>query len=113
MSEKISNPSARSTCPIANSLDLIGDKWTLLIFRDLFRGKSKYGDFAGSAEGIPTNILASRLRSLEESGLIYKKPYSEKPPRNEYFLTDQGKRLGELVRFLKDWGVENIEGTSV
>ena len=106
--EYIENPNSRSTCPIANTLDIVGDKWTLLIIRDILRGKSKYGEFASSVEGIPTNILAARLRTLEENGLVRKRPYSKKPLRFEYLLTKAGRRLEGLVKMIRDWGFENL-----
>ena len=65
----VTSPKARrSQCPVACSLDLIGDRWTLLVVRDLFPGKSRFGDFASSPEGIPSNILAERLKRLEAAG---------------------------------------------
>ncbi len=71
----------RSPCPIANTLDILGDKWTLLVVRDLlFLGKRLYGEFMQSGEGIPTNILADRLKRLEETGLVTKEPYQSNPP---------------------------------
>ncbi len=60
----------RSLCPVACALDVVGDRWTLLVIRDLFAGKSRYGDFLASAEKIPTNILADRLKRLEREGII-------------------------------------------
>ena len=71
----------RSFCPVACSLDLIGDRWTLLVVRDLFHGKTRFGDFLSSPEHIPTNILAERLKRLETAGLIRSVPYSKRPNR--------------------------------
>ena len=105
MSEIIS----RSKCAVARTLDLVGDKWTLLIVRDLLNGKTKYGEFAGSREAIPSNILASRLKSLVGSGLLERVRYSERPPKYEYRLTEKGLRLGGLGRFVRDWGKANLE----
>lgn len=98
----------RSGCPVANTLDIIGDRWTLLIVRDLFKGKKRYNEFLESAEKIPTNILANRLKTMEESAIIERKIYSERPPRYEYALTENGKKLGEIVRMLYQWGNENL-----
>jgi DNA-binding HxlR family transcriptional regulator len=103
----------RSTCPVAGALDLVGDKWTLLVVRDLLRGKRRYGDLAASAEHIPTNILADRLRRLEQAGLVERKPYSERPPRYEYRLTRTGKELAPAVRSLAEWGLRHVAGTRV
>ncbi len=80
----------RSTCPVACALDLAGDKWTLLVVRDLLRGRNTYGALSASDEGIPTNILADRLRKMEEAGLIEARPYQERPVRYAYSLTGKG-----------------------
>ena len=72
---------ARSVCPIASTLDLVGDKWSLLIVRDLLIGKSRYGEFLKSPEGITTNILADRLRRMERTGLIERDLYQQHPRR--------------------------------
>jgi DNA-binding HxlR family transcriptional regulator len=102
-------PSAyRSPCPLASALDLIGDKWSLLIVRDMCMGKRKYGDFQHSPEAIPTNILANRLRSLEENGIIVKRPYQEKPIRYEYFLTAQGAHLLPVIQHLARWAHDYV-----
>ncbi len=98
----------RSACPVANTLDIIGDRWTLLIVRDLFKGKRRYNEFLESAEKIPTNILASRLKTMEEAAIIERKIYSQRPPRYEYALTENGEKLGEIVKMLYNWGNENL-----
>ena len=77
----------RSGCPIATGLDLLGDRWTLVIVRDLLTGKSRFGDFLKSPERIPTNILTDRLEWLEAFGLIEKSSYQENPVRFDYRLT--------------------------
>jgi DNA-binding HxlR family transcriptional regulator len=71
----------RSGCPIAATLDLVGDKWSLVIVRDMLMGKRRYGEFLASPEGITTNILADRLKRMEDLGLISKAPYQKHPPR--------------------------------
>src|SRR6266511_392097 len=86
----------RSVCPIANTLDLVGDKWSLLVVRDLLHGKRTYGDLVDSPEEIPTNILADRLRRLENAGLIASSPYQERPVRYAYTLTEKGTELGDI-----------------
>ncbi len=101
----------RSNCPIACALDLVGDRWTLLVLRDLFLGKSRYDEFLGSAEGISTNILADRLRRLETLGMVEKTPYSSHRRRMQYSLTEHGRSLGPVLRAIRDWGLENVEGT--
>jgi DNA-binding HxlR family transcriptional regulator len=101
----------RSACPIANTLDLVGDKWSLLIVRDMRYGKRTYGEFVNSAEGIPTNILADRLKRLEEAGIIVSSAYQERPVRYEYTLSDKGKELGDVLLALVRWGKKHIPGT--
>lgn len=105
--------SKRSTCPIACALESLGDRWSILIIRDLLLGANKYGDFLKSPEKITTNILAARLKRLESEGLISKKPYQTNPVRWEYFLTEKGKGLSEIIRVLVNWGLTHIEGTSL
>jgi DNA-binding HxlR family transcriptional regulator len=102
----------RSRCPIASTLDLVGDRWTILIIRDLFFGASRYSDFARSPEGIPTNILASRLRMMESQALVAKIAYQTKPKRFAYQLTDKGKALLPVMRALKNWGMDWIHNRS-
>jgi len=101
----------RSICPITNTLDLLGDKWTLIVIRDLFLGKHTYSEFQVSPEGIPTNILAARLKRLLESDLIEKEAYQERPVRYAYSLTDKGKTLAPIVKEIVKWGLSNIPGT--
>ena len=102
----------RSKCPIANTLDIVGDKWTLLIIRDVVSGKHRYGEFQTSPEGIPTNILSNRLKVLVESGVLNKVAYQSRPTRYEYILTQQGRQFVPLILFLKNWGLENIKSTA-
>ena len=101
----------RSICPIASTLDLVGDKWSLLVVRDLFHGKTTYGELASSAEKIPTNILADRLRRLQASALVVRTAYQEKPVRYAYQLTAKGKALGDVLGALVRWGKTHIPGT--
>jgi DNA-binding HxlR family transcriptional regulator len=103
----------RSTCPAACALDLAGDKWTLLIVRDLLRGRDTYGKLAASDEGIPTNILADRLKKMEEAGLIEAKPYQQRPVRYAYALTGKGEGLGDVLAALARWGKKHIKGTVI
>jgi len=78
----------------------------MLIIRDLLLGASRFSEFAGSPEGIPTNILSSRLRMMEEQGLVAKSVYQSKPQRFDYHLTDKGKALLPVMRALKNWGMD-------
>ena len=103
----------RSTCPAACALDLAGDKWTLLVVRDLLRGRDTYGKLLASDEGIPTNILADRLRRMEEAGLIDAKPYQKHPVRYAYALTAKGRDLEHVLAAVARWGTKHIRGTRV
>ncbi|MEF8713335.1 MAG: helix-turn-helix domain-containing protein [Accumulibacter sp.] len=100
--------SFRSLCPLAASLDLLGDRWSLLIVRDLMARKTRYKDFQGSPERIPTNILAQRLKLLEENGLIARRPYQQRPLRYEYFLTAKGADLLPVLQQLALWGQKYV-----
>lgn len=104
-------PFARSACAIANSLDIVGDKWTLLVVRDLLHGKRTYGELVDSPEGIPTNILAERLKRLEAAGIIVATPYQERPMRYAYTLTPKGRALGDVLLAFVRWGKQHIPGT--
>ena len=104
---------SRSLCPIANALEVVGDKWSLLIVRDLFRGKSTYGELLDSFEKIPTNILAERLKRLEAAGIITSSPYQERPVRNAYTLTKKGSELADILQALVKWGKRHIPGTKI
>jgi len=103
----------RSACPAACALDIAGDKWTLLVVRDLLRGRTTYGELADSPEGIPTNILADRLRRMEASGLLKAVPYQQRPVRYAYSLTKKGRGLGEVLGAVARWGHRHIPGTRV
>ncbi|HEX8757565.1 MAG TPA: helix-turn-helix domain-containing protein [Steroidobacteraceae bacterium] len=106
-----SKPFQRSACAVANSLDIVGDKWSLLVVRDLLHGKHTYGELASSPERIPTNILADRLRRLEEAGIVASSPYQERPTRYAYTLTPKGRALGDVLLAFVRWGKEHIPGT--
>jgi len=101
----------RSACPVACSLDLLGDRWTLLIVRDLFRGRKRYGEFLAAPEGIPTNILAERLQRLEAAELIKSDSYQQNPPRYEYTLTPKGAELRPVLGALAAWAIRNVPRT--
>ena len=101
----------RSPCAVACSLDLVGDKWSLLVVRDLLRGNVTYKQLQNSLERIPTNILADRLRKMEEAGLLAKSAYQEHPVRYAYELTEAGKELGDVLMAFVRWGKKHIPGT--
>ena len=95
-------------CPVARTLDLIGERWTALLLRDLLRhGPRRYQDFQDSLAGIAPNTLAARLKDMEASGLVERKLYNERPPRLEYHLTDKGRSLGPVLRALREWGTQH------
>lgn len=105
------NKAGRSPCPVACSLDLFGDKWTLLVVRDLLLGKTTYSEFQKSPEGIPTNILAERLKRLQAAGIIEKSQYQERPVRYAYQLTAKGSDLQPVLLAMIDWGNKHVPGT--
>ena len=111
VSDKKTDQVMRSVCPITNTLDILGDKWTLLVVRDMFLGKMTYGEFLASPEGIPTNILADRLKRLEQHGIIDKTPYQQSPVRYAYQLTSKGEQLSPVINAIIEWGLDNIPGT--
>jgi DNA-binding HxlR family transcriptional regulator len=108
---KTAKPFARSLCAVANSLDVVGDKWSLLVVRDLLHDKRTYGQLARSPERIPTNILADRLERLESAGIVTRTPYQLRPVRYEYTLTRKGRALGEVLLAFVRWGKQYIPGT--
>lgn len=98
------NPKSRSNCPVSFALDRVGDKWSLLIVRDLmFRGMQTYGEFLESGEGIATNVLADRLKCLESEGIIEKSPDAENKRRILYSLTEKGLDLTPVLLELVRW----------
>ena len=92
-------------CPVARALDVIGEKWTLLILRDLTRSPSRrFQDLLDSLHGCAPNTLSARLSSLEEQGLIERRQYEQHPPRMEYVLTAKGRQMRPVLKALKAWG---------
>lgn len=102
----------RSPCPVACTLDLIGDKWTLLIVRDMLLGKTTYKEFSQSPEKIATNILADRLSKLVAAELVDKLPSDIQPGRDTYQLSKKGATLKPIVLAMVDWGLRNVDGTA-
>lgn len=103
----------RSPCPVSAVLDILGDKWTLIIVRDLLLGKKTYGELQNSPEGIPSNILADRLKKLQLVGIVAKQLYQEKPKRYQYKLTEKGQELLPMIIELVRWGLKHVPGTDV
>ena len=101
-------PKRRSPCPVACALDLIGDKWTLLIYRDLCCGKKLFKEFAASPERIATNILTDRLHRLTSHQLIRRDEAT-----GGYLLTPKGETLRPVLQSLADWGMRHIPGTEM
>lgn len=100
----------RSDCPISQTLDVLGDKWSLLIIRDMmFDKKSTYGDFLKSAEGIATNILASRLQNLEDNNLIVKLEHPESKAKFLYKLTEKAIDLLPIIVEIHLWADKNFQ----
>ena len=97
-----------SECPVARTLDLIGERWTILLLRDLLlQGPRRFQDFQTSLPGIAPNTLSARLKSLEDHGLVRRQLYNDRPPRLEYVLTDKGKSLGPILKVMRDWGTKH------
>ncbi len=95
-------------CPVARTLDLIGDRWTLLIIRDLFLGKTRFAQFRKSTPAPPPRLLSERLLRLEQNGLVERTIYSERPPRAEYRLTPKGRTLHGVLREIVSWGLDHM-----
>src|SRR5690348_11555143 len=94
-------------CPVARTLDEIGDWWTLLIVRDAFQGKKRFSEFQKSL-GLAKNILSARLRLLTAKGIMEKRPSVNRFGHNEYHLTDKGRRLRLVLTALRQWGEDNL-----
>lgn len=95
-------------CPVARTLDLVGEWWTLLIVRDAILGARRFEDF--KATGIADNILSARLNKLTEAGILKRRRYQTHPDRHEYVLTEKGQALGPVVLALRSWGKRFTKG---
>lgn len=93
-------------CPVETTLTLIGDKWKLLILRDLFPGTKRFGELKKSIGSVSQKVLTAKLRDMEKSGLVNRTVYAEVPPRVEYSLTDLGRSLKPILDALWNWGEE-------
>lgn len=102
--EKLSN--ALPACPVETTLTLIGDKWKVLILRDLMPGTKRFGELKRSVGNVSQKVLTAQLRAMEKSGLVNRKVYAEVPPRVEYSLTELGKSLKPILDSLWRWGEE-------
>ena len=92
-------------CPVARALDIVGERWSLLILRDLtLQGPRRFQDLQRSLAGISPNTLSARLKTLEDAGVVARRFYDQHPPRAEYLLTEKGEALRPTLRALREWG---------
>ncbi len=101
MDEKIKELPA---CPVETTLTLIGDKWKVLILRDLMPGTKRFGELKKSIGSVSQKVLTAQLRDMEENGLVYREVYAEVPPRVEYSLTELGRSLKPILDSMWSWG---------
>ena len=97
---------SQESCPVARTLNVVGDRWTILVLRDLSWGRKRYGELLESLAGISTNLLADRLKRLEESQMVEQVRYSDHPPRADYRLTEKGRAFVPILVALKAYGDE-------
>ncbi|SFR31581.1 transcriptional regulator, HxlR family [Yoonia tamlensis] len=98
----------RSPCPISSFLDLWGDRWTLIIIRDMLVGKRRFSDLEAGNEHVPPSILADRMKKLIALGVAERVQYQDKPPRYEYHLTAKGTALRPVLIAMGDWSEEHL-----
>lgn len=100
-------------CPVETTLMLIGDKWKVLILRDLMDGTKRFGELKKSIGSVSQKVLTSQLRDMEAKGLLSRKVYAEVPPRVEYTLTETGYSLAPVLNAMKEWGADYKRKMSV
>lgn len=116
LSRRLSSPMPYSpamappTTPLAAALERVGDRWSLLLIEALLEGPRRFGELSESISGIAPNILSERLKRLERERIVRSTPYSERPPRFSYALTDEGQELAGVLRLLADWGSRGSSG---
>ena len=93
--------------PLADALERVGDRWTLLVVAALLEGPKRFNELQEELEGIAPNVLSARLKGLAEQALVVPQPYSERPPRFAYELSDSGRELAGALRLLADWGARS------
>jgi len=108
---RASKRESRSPCPIATTLDVLGDRWSLVIVRDMFIGKKRFAEFLDSPEAITTSVLTDRLMTLEAAGLVERQAYQERPTRYEYLLTANGRALLPVLQEICRWASKTMPGT--
>ncbi len=91
-------------CPVETTLTLIGDKWKVLILRDLITGTKRFGELKKSIGSVSQKVLTAQLRDMEKKGLVHREVYAEVPPRVEYSLTDLGRSLKPILDAMQSWG---------
>ncbi len=91
-------------CPVETTLTLIGDKWKVLILRDLMPGTKRFGELKKSVGNVSQKVLTAQLRAMEQSGLVHREVYAEVPPKVEYSLTELGKSLKPILDSMQSWG---------
>ena len=91
-------------CPVETTLTLIGDKWKVLILRDLMTGTKRFGELKRSVGGVTQKVLTAQLRDREQNGLVHREVYAEVPPRVEYSLTELGRSLEPILDAMRNWG---------
>ena len=103
-------PKRRASSPLADALARVGDRWTLLIVAALLDGPRRFNELQEELEGIAPNVLSARLKALAEHALVVAQPYSDRPPRFVYELSDSGRELAGALRLLADWGARSAGG---
>src|SRR6185436_4188135 len=97
----------QQACPVARTLDLVGDRWTLVVIRDMFMGLNRFADLRDHNPSMPPKILSARLKFLVEEGVLERQVYSQHPLRAEYHLTEKGRSLLPIILALGEWGLHN------
>lgn len=95
---------SQGACPVARTLDVVGDRWTILVLRDLSWGRRRFSTLLASLQGVSANLLSERLKKLEEHGMVERVFYSDHPPRAEYRLSKKGKAFIPVLIALRDYG---------
>ena len=104
--DEVQMKQALPACPVETTLTLIGDKWKVLILRDLMPGTKRFGELKKSIGGVSQKVLTAQLRAMEKSGLVHREVYAEVPPRVEYSLTELGHSLKPIMDSMVAWGTE-------